>query len=291
MPPINKIASGDNFKRFPNPSGNSHNFLKDKITSFQNPQIKRIAELRESKTRKATGLTLVEGIREVTLAWKAGVEFKEFFICPEFLEKPFPLPSVPSKGEGTKIYEVTPEIFSKIAFGERQEGILGIGAPKVLRWEDLRLPPRSLCVLVEGIEKPGNLGAILRTADAAGVDALLVGGGGTDIYNPNVIRASLGTVFTVKMIPTTNEAALEFFRSRKIKIYAAIPGAKTVYTHADFKIPSVLVLGSEDEGLSDFWKKAADSKIKIPMAGSADSLNVSASAAVILFEALRQRSG
>ena len=262
-----------------------------KITSFQNPHLKEVHHLRESKTRRSTGLTLVEGLREVSAAKQAGVPFKKLFVCPEILKRDkhewiveeFEFEKIP-------IVELSKEIFAKISFGDRMEGILGICRPRVLRLEDFSSRKNSLWVAVEDVEKPGNLGAILRTCDGAGVDGILVCDAATDLYNPNAIRASLGTIFSVPAAQTTNEAALKFFKDRKIKVCVTTPRAEKFYSQVDFNVPVAIILGSEEKGLSDFWLKNADVQVNIPMRGAADSLNVSVSAGIIIYEAVRQRN-
>ncbi len=264
---------------------------RTRITSFHNPHLKEVQRLRESKSRKSTGLSLVEGLREVSLAKKAGVSFKKLFICPEIIKSYQEEGLVEGfEAEGISIVEISKEIFAKISFGDRMEGMLAVCQPPILRLEDLKLKKNSLLVIVEGVEKPGNLGAILRTCDGAGVDGLLVCDGQTDLYNPNVIRASIGTVFSLPTVQTTNEAALKFFKDRKVKMCATTPQTEKFYTQVNFRIPIAIVLGSEEKGLSEFWLKNADMKVKIPLRGIADSLNVSTTAGIIIYEVLRQRN-
>ena len=261
-----------------------------KITSFQNPRLKEVQRLRESKARHSTGLTIVEGLREISLARKSKIQFKELFLCPDILKDSKIQALVKElESEGIVIWDVTKKIFQKISFGDRMEGLLAIIQPKIFPLEDLQLKKNPLVVVVEGLEKPGNLGAILRTCEAAGVDGLLVCDGQTDIYNPNVIRASLGTVFGVRVVQSTQKDALKFLKDSNIQICAATPQAATSYFQMNFKVPVAIVLGSEEKGLSDFWLNHADRKVKIPMRGKADSLNVSATAAIVVYEALRQR--
>lgn len=283
---------------------------KTVITSFQNPKLKKIVQLREHKTRQSTGLTIVEGFREISRlneAHKAGALLKELFICREFLKDNGKEDFVKTiEAQGVSIFEVSKEVYAKISFGDRLEGMLAVCQPRVFSLEDLPLRKiplmgllqndrrglfrnSPLIVVVEGWEKPGNLGAILRTCDAAGVDGLIVGDGQTDIYNPNVIRASLGTVFSVRVVQSTKKETLKFLKDRNMQICAATPEATKTYFETNFKVPAALVLGSEEKGLSDFWLEAADCQIKIPMHGKADSLNVSTTAGILIYEALRQR--
>ncbi len=262
-----------------------------KITSLINPNVKRVVRLREHQARKAMGLTLVEGFREVATAQEAGVDFKEVWGCPQWLGdrrhkklfQDFDRRKLP-------VYEVTQEVFAKISFGDRQEGILAVVKSPTLALSQLKLKKDPLVIVIEKVEKPGNLGAILRTADAAGAQAVIVADAATDLYNPNVIRASLGTVFTVPMAQSNNEATLQFLKEKEIRICSTLPRAKDFYTQADLQGALAIVVGSEPEGLSSFWVENADLQVKIPMRGAADSLNVATTASIVIYEALRQRS-
>jgi TrmH family RNA methyltransferase len=262
------------------------------ITSLTNPRIKEVVKLRDHKARKESGLTVVEGVREVQCAHEADVKFKEVYFCRDFLaaaqEKQ--LAKVLSK-KGAVIEEVSAEVFNKISYGERQEGVLAVCVAKNLDISEIKLKETAaLLVIVEKAEKPGNLGAILRTCDAAGVDALIICDGKTDIYNPNVIRASLGTVFSVPVVQATNEKTLAFLKQNRITVCASSPNADLNYSYADFRKSVAIAMGSEEEGLSKFWFKSADHKVKIPMYGKADSLNLSVSTAILVYEAVRQRN-
>ena len=266
--------------------------MHNKITSLTNPHIKNVVDLRDRRERDRKGLTIVEGQREVARALEARVAFKELYICPEFLgdhrqeriwtpEKDFL--NVP-------IFETTENVFSKISYGDRLEGILGICQPAQWQLRDLPQKKDALYVVVEAIEKPGNLGAIFRTCDGVNVDGILICDEATDVYNPNVIRASLGTVFSLKVAVGKPQEIFDFLKTRQVQVYATQPEAKTIYTKSNLKQSVALVFGNESEGLSDFWVKRADQHIQIPMRGKADSLNVSSSAAILLYEILRQRS-
>ncbi len=266
-----------------------------KITSFSNPKIKELVKLRDRRERLKVGVSVIDGIREVKAAIDAGVLIKEAFVCPTLYQGQAQ-GDVESgilkdlKAQNVEVFEVTKDIFSKICFGDRAEGVLALGCPQLRMLADLKVKSIPLFMLVERVEKPGNLGAILRTVDAVGIDALLVSDQAVDVFNPNVIRASLGTVFSVAVIVETPEKILEFFKSKKVKVVAATPAAKKVYTAVDFCGGIAIAVGSEKDGLSDFWLNAADEKVVIPMKGKADSLNTSVSAALIAYEALRQRS-
>jgi len=232
------------------------------ISSTQNSLIKETAALREHKARQETGLTLIDGQRELERALQTGVELVHVFYCPKLIKGQLNLKSL--KSEGTECIEVTDHVFAKLAYGQRAEGVIGVARvpPKTL--SGLKLSANPLIVVVESVEKPGNLGAILRTCDGAGVDALLIGDAKTDLYNPNVIRASVGTVFTVAAAVDTNENIRAFLKAKGIKTVGTFPDAKDVYTKADLKGPLAVVLGTEDEGLSLFWQRHCDRKAHIP---------------------------
>jgi RNA methyltransferase, TrmH family len=251
------------------------------ITSNQNPLVKQVMDLREPKGRKAQGLILIDGAREVSRAIEAGVKIEKLFYCPTLAKETI---------NASNAIEVSPKVFEKLAYGQRLDGVIAIASVKRKHFDDLKLPDNPLIVVVESVEKPGNLGAILRTCDGAGVDAVLVGDAKTDLYNPNVIRASLGAVFSVPSASGTNDDIAAFLKKKNIKTLGTFVDAKEVYTKANLKGPLAIVLGTEDHGLSNFWKGQCDLKVKIPMKGQADSLNVSVSAAVVIYEALRQRS-
>lgn len=258
------------------------------ITSLTNPKIKRVVRLKNHRLREKSGLTVVEGYREIDRALEAGVKFQELYVC-----EGYEIPATCSRNlkvSGACLYETSKSVYAKIAYGDRKEGILGIGQPRAFLLDDLVLSKMPLVLVVEGIEKPGNLGAILRTADGAGIDGVIVCDEKTDLYNPNVIRASLGTVFSVKAVVSSTQETFDFLKAKNIRIYASSPHAKTIYTKVDMNIPLAVVVGAEQAGLTDFWQRHADRMVKIPMKGAADSLNVSISAAILIYEALRQRS-
>lgn len=259
------------------------------ITSFSNPQIKNVAALRERKAREASGLTVVEGVREISAAVAAQVPVKELYVCREFFADRGEEKLLKQLGPDVNAFEVPRAVFEKISYGDRQEGVLAVCAPKVYQLKDLKLKDNPLVVILESVEKPGNLGAVLRSCDGAGVDALFLCGQVTDVYNPNVIRASIGTVFNIPVIVSGNEEIAGFLKKSKIRSAAAAVEAKTVYAQADLKGAIAIVLGSEQDGLSEFWLKNSQVQVKIPMMGKADSLNVSTTAAILIYEALRQR--
>ena len=264
------------------------------ITSHSNPHIKNILKLREKKERGKAGTILIEGAREILRAKESGVVFSELYFCPEFCNGQGAralIKEIKSKSKGAKLFEVTEKIFSRISFGERKEGILAICQRPRRSFGDIKFKKEPFLIVVERVEKPGNLGALLRSCDGAGVDGIIFCENQTDTYNPNVVRSSLGTIFSVCVVESSNEEALLFLRKNKIRIFAATPNTKILYTQADFNSALACVVGSEEAGLSDFWLKNSDTQIKIPMQGKADSLNVSATTAILLYEALRQRGG
>ena len=258
----------------------------EKITSLQNIMIKQAQALRESRERREAGMTIIDGVREIQRAFKAGLVLDKIFYVKGQQEA---LLKQLSAGK-TDFIEVSDKIMEKLAYGERHDGIIALVPIPLLNLKDLKLSPQPLVVVLESLEKPGNLGAVLRTCDGVGVEAVLVCDPKTDVYNPNVIRSSTGVIFSIPVVCAGPSEISSFLRSKKIRICATAPLAQKLYTQADFKGAWALVLGSEDQGLSESWLKLADLTVKIPMNGIADSLNVSISAAIILYEALRQRT-
>lgn len=259
--------------------------MKEVITSAQNPKIKEIIRLRKPRERRKENLIIIEGRQEIELARQAGLEIVELFYCQDFAG------SKKIAGLSEEIITpVVPAVFEKISYRENPDGFLVLARLKYLELGKIKLSQKPLIIILESLEKPGNLGAILRSADAAGVDAVIVADPKTDIYNPNVIRASLGTVFTNQVAAASTEEARNWLAKNKIKSLAATPEAKKIYTEADYKGAVAIIMGEEHQGLSKDWLEKVDEKIKIPMRGKIDSLNVSASTAIILFEAVRQRT-
>ncbi len=262
-----------------------------RITSRQNPRVKDAAWLRNRSEREKRRLFLVNGAREITRAVAAGIRCVEAFVCNELCDSHECRNAVDALvNAGTELFEVTPGVYAKLAFGERDDGVVLVAQTPQRRLEDLKLPPRPLIAVLEGLEKPGNVGAILRSADAAGVDAVVVCDGRTDLYNPNVIRASLGTVFRDNVCDASTEDTLHWLRDRHLPIIAARPDAEKLYTDVDMRAGAAIVLGSEAAGLTDAWRSANITAACLPMLGIADSLNVSTTAAVLFYEALRQRN-
>ena len=264
--------------------------MTEQITSRQNTRIKEAAKLRAARQRAKQGRFLIDGAREIGRALDAGIEVDEAFVC-ETLCTSEAAREVVSRLAEANCAGVTSEVFEKVCFGERNDGVVVVAKTPVRTLDQLTLPPRPLVAVLEGLEKPGNVGAILRTADGAGVDAVIVAGGGTDLFNPNTIRASLGTVFAANVCTATVEETIEKLRAWKLPIIATRPDAKPLYTEVDYHAGAAIVLGSEAEGLTADWEQQDVQGVRLPMQGIADSLNVSATAAILFYEAQRQRTG
>lgn len=260
------------------------------LTSQANPRVKAAAALRDRRARDRAGLTLVDGCREIRRALDAGAEIVEAFICEPLLAGPDARVALDLLRANDVTAQPTSEpVFAKLAFGERAEGIVAI----------VRIPPTSLAGLVlrhdplvaviEGVEKPGNIGAVLRSADAAGIDAVIAASPRTDLFNPNAIRASAGTIFTVPVAEAPTAEVIAWLAAHGLRIIAARVDADRLYTDADLRGPLALVLGAEADGLTDAWAVDGVEAVRLPMLGVADSLNVSVSAAILLYEARRQR--
>ncbi len=261
----------------------------EKITSPQNPKVKNVLHLEKASERRKQNLFIAEGFREVKLAFDAGFNFKYTFFCPEINNSYEYQLFIRQASSQSIVYEVTRAVFEKVAYRENSDGILAIAEAKYLKLADIVLTDNPFIIVLEKVEKPGNLGAVLRTADAAKVDAVLVCDPQTDIYNPNAIRSGIGCVFTNQVVCCTSEEALLWLRNKKIKNYAAALTAEAFYHETSFVTPSAIIMGTEADGLTEFWLKNADAQIKIPMRGEIDSLNVSTATAIITFEAMRQR--
>lgn len=264
------------------------------ITSPANPRVKQAAALRAASERRQTGLTLVDGLREITRAVAAGVEVVEVFVAAEARDDARAACIDACAARGAEVVRLGPRAFEKLAFGDRDEGVVALirFAPRSLG--DVSFPAGRPVLVAEGVEKPGNLGAILRTVDAAGLGGVIVCDGGTDAANPAVIRASLGTVFSVPLAAATAAEAIAWCRSQKRQVIAATPEGRGPWHEARLAGDTAIVVGSEADGLSSAWRKAADAgtirleTVRLPMRGIADSLNVSATVAVLAYEAVRQ---
>lgn len=259
------------------------------ISSLQNPKIKNIIKLQtKAKERRQQQLVVVEGARELYIAMSNGYQPQAVYVCQEFFAKS-DYPQLLDSIKPSLLTALTPEVFQKIAYREASDGILALLRPKSHELDDLQLSDNPFIIVLEAVEKPGNLGAILRTADAAKADAVIICDPHTDIYNPNVVRSSIGCLFSVPLAVASSQQALDWMKQRGIKTYAAELQASNWYHLNDYTKPSAIVMGTEADGLSQFWLDHADARIKIPMRGLIDSLNVSVSTAVLAFEAMRQR--
>lgn len=264
------------------------------ISSLQNTRIKNLVKLSKRRERDEQRVTLVEGTREITHALNAGYIPVETYLCPELVTNPASQALVATcetlADQGlTTLIRVTAPVFGKIAYREDSGGLLLV-MPYIARTlADLPLRTTPFLTVIEGVEKPGNLGAILRTADAAGVDGVIVCAGATDVHNPNVVRASLGALFTTPLAEASTESVIQWLQQHRIRIVAASPAGTTSYTVPDLTSPVAIVMGSEAEGLSPCWLAAADEVVHIPMRGLVDSLNLSTATAILLYEVVRQR--
>ena len=260
------------------------------LTSLANPRIKAVSALRDRRERDRTGLTVVDGAREIRRAIDAGADLVEVFVCEPLLAGPDARAALDSLRErGLPIQATSEPVFAKLAFGERSEGLVAIARIPSLALDALAPPIDPLVAVVEGVEKPGNLGAILRSADGAAVDAVIAASPRTDLFNPNAIRASAGTIFTVPLAAGATPDVLTWLRNRGLRIVAARVDAARAYTDVDLTGPLALVVGAEAEGLGDDWSAPDVVAVHLPMLGIADSLNVSVSAAILFYEARRQR--
>lgn len=260
------------------------------LTSLANPRVKAATALRDRRERDRTGLTLVDGAREVRRALDAGVEVVEAFICEPLLAGPDARAALDRLRAGDVPLQVTSEpVFARLAFGERSEGLLAVMRVPSMALADLALSDDPLVAVIEGLEKPGNVGAVLRSADGAGLDAVVAASPRTDLFNPNAIRASAGTMFTVPLGAGPTPEVLDWLRASGLRIVVARVDAERLYTDADLTGPLALVFGAEADGLTEAWSGEAAGAVRLPMLGVADSLNVSVSAAILFYEARRQR--
>ena len=259
----------------------------EKITSARNERIRQVLELQEkSRTRRALGLFVVEGRRELEHCLEAGYEIDSVFWCPEILPE-LPLELI---GVDVPVSELTAELYGRIAYRGGTEGLVARVKARPHTLEDLTLKDNPLIVVLESVEKPGNLGAVFRSADAAGADAVIICDPLTDLYNPNLIRSSIGGVFTVQSAVCDSASAISWLKARGMKILTAQLQDSSWYYDVDMKGGTAIVIGTEATGLTEQWREAADAHIRIPMLGALDSLNASVSAAILLFEAVRQRN-
>jgi RNA methyltransferase, TrmH family len=260
------------------------------IGSSQNPKIRFAVSLQKASVRKKEKLFLVEGLREIRLAMIAGFQFHTLFVCRQIIEGTGAKAIIDDLTGQVQIIETTDRIFSNLAYREGSDGLLAVVHQKYNSFSDISFRGTPLILVVESIEKPGNLGAILRTADAGGVDAVLVCDGRTDIFNPNVVRSSLGSIFTNKVITCSSQDAIKWLKDMNIRIYTTALTASRPYHQIDYTLPSAIVTGSEATGVRSVWEDNSDSNIIIPMSGKVDSMNVSVATSIVLYEALRQRN-
>ena len=264
-------------------------FFRDPITSAQNQRIKNFAHLQKARERKAQNVFIVEGEKEFCRAIEYSYQFISIFVCFDVIGELHFRTISANVNANAEVFPVSKEVFEKIAYREGSGGIIALARPKNHALNDLKLPENPLLLVLEAVEKPGNLGALLRTADAAGVDAVVVCDPQTDIYNPNVVRSSIGCLFSVPLAVCNSEEAISWMKQKGISIYCTYLKAAVPYTEVDFTHASAIVMGTESEGITNLWVDSADRNIIIPMQGSADSMNVSTAAAVVVFEACRQR--
>lgn len=257
------------------------------IASVQNPFIKSLVQLQEkSKARKQSNSFLIEGIREIELAIKGNYEIETILICFEVIEKSFN----PSIFQSFNSIEISKEVYQKLAYRDTTEGVLAVAKMKSHELKNLKLPKNPLILVMESIEKPGNIGAMLRTCDAAKVDAVIIANPKTDLYNPNMVRSSVGCLFTNQIAIGTTEEVIEYLQKEKINFYSATLQNSTSYHTQNYTKPTALVVGTEATGLTEPWREKSTQNIIIPMQGEIDSMNVSVAAAILIFEAKRQRN-
>jgi len=257
------------------------------ITSTANKTIKEVVSLKKSGERKKRGLILIDGHREIEMALRAQTEIISLFYCLDFIDQET---SLFNEIEAEKRIEVSEPVFRKMCYKENPDGFLAVAEPRKIELQDLELNDSVLVAVLEKVEKPGNLGGIIRTAYAAGADAVIINDAQTDIYNPNVIRASEGYVFKEKIVEASVSDTVVWLKKNMIKSFGAATTGNQYYTDADLGKRAAIIVGSEADGLSDEWLKSADQLVKIPMTPGVDSLNVSVSAAIIIYEAKRQMS-
>ncbi|MCF4101355.1 RNA methyltransferase [Gillisia sp. M10.2A] len=261
------------------------------ISSPQNPAIKRLLQLQEkSRNRKKEGLFIVEGIREIQLALKGDFQISELFFCDE-LHPAEQISGLLKIGNKPEITEISSDIYNKLAYRGSTEGLIAVFKTKEPNLENLQLNKNDnlLILVAEAPEKPGNIGALLRTSDAAKADAVLIANPKTDLYNPNIIRSSVGGVFTNKIAMASTTEIIAYLKDLDVAIYAAALQASKNYVEVDFTGSSAIVVGTEATGLSEEWRRNSTQNIIIPMQGEIDSMNVSVAAGILIFEAKRQR--
>lgn len=261
-----------------------------RLTSLTNPRVAAAVALRDRRDRERTGLTLIDGARELRRALDRDVEVTEVFVCEPLLAGPDARAALDAlRDRGATLISTSEAVFAKVAFGERAEGLVAVARIPSTALDSLTLADDALVVVLEGVEKPGNLGAVLRSADGAGADAVIAASSGTDLFNPNTIRASAGTVFALPLAAAPTSDVVTWLREHDVRIVAARVDAAVLYTETDLTGRLAIALGAEADGLSDAWTGDDIVSVRLPMLGVADSLNVSVSAAVLLYESRRQR--
>lgn len=261
------------------------------LSSTQNPRIKQTLSLRERSERDASSQFIIEGYRELLRAFENGQKIEELFFCSSlFLGANENALIGRLQQNGARLFECNEKVFHKLSYRDRPDGLLGVAQQRHLYLDDLQINKNPFLIVAEAIEKPGNLGTILRSSDAVGVDGVLVCDRCTDIFNPNVVRASVGTLFTIPVIEAGSQEALLWLKKNKIQILAATPHAKVEYTDVDMSGPLAIAVGTEQLGLSKLWMDEADLQVRLPMLGVADSLNVAMATTILLYEVLRQRN-
>jgi len=280
----------------------------EKISSLQNPRVKTLVRLRERRERDDAGLFLIEGYREVRRALEKNIRLQELYFGPDwFLGENEPALIEQARAAGAQLFELSKEAFAKVSYRDRPDGLLAVAPQWKKSLDDLVVgralrptghdvgdkprPTDPFLLVVESIEKPGNLGTILRSADAAGVDAVIVCDAVTDIFNPNVVRSSTGVLFSVPVVVADSATVQAWLKEKGVRVVATTPDTPHLYTQTDLRGPLAIVMGSEQYGLSEFWLKESHQLVRIPMAGQADSLNVAMATIITLFEAVRQRGG
>lgn len=268
--------------------------MSAEITSLQNPKVKKAVKLADRKERNETGLFLIEGYRELQRASASGASIETLFICPQlFLGSNEAALIEQVRQSGAEIIKCNENVFHKLSYRDRPDGLVAIAVQMQRPLRDLiaalATKEDPFLIVAEAIEKPGNLGTILRSADAAGVDGVIVCDRCTDIYNPNVVRASVGTLFTIPVVEASSSETMLWLQQRGIKIVAATPAAEKEFTDVDLSGGVAIVVGTEQLGLSEQWMHAADIQVRIPMCGVADSLNVATATTLLLYEVQRQR--
>jgi len=260
------------------------------IESAKNARLKQLKKLRQRRFRRKYGRTIVDGKREIVRAVEAGVRVEELFLSSDTFDAEDSNWLAQLQSQGTLVFRVSPELLLPYLFGERDEGCVAVTEIPHWRLEDLKLPKQPCVAVVERVEKPGNLGAILRSADGAGLAAVIVADPATDLMNPNVIRASMGTVFSVPTCTASIDDVLAWIGANELQVVSTRVEATNLYHEIDLTVATAIVLGNEADGLGERWQGASETAVRLPMFGVADSLNVSATAAVLFYEVMRQRS-